>query len=264
MQLDCLQNIADLWTKGVSNSMNELEKYVKSETADSNPNQNFETDNERVYNSKKYAKSLFKDGVFPSYKESNGSDANTESTLWASAEDVNQVDWRLQSYKGSWYIIEKFDDTSFGYQVTGKVPKKKYSYYASEWEKQYGQRFEKSMEDSENSIDNIYRRTNWDRERATNLDDDVTQYSRKNLSVQRMGKSENREQQNQLNTEQSSFSGDENRQRNETSGLEEKSESEKFSVKTVPNNRQLLSQTLVLNCETNALNKQQFMRISKQ
>lgn len=31
MQLDCLQNIADLWAKGVANSMNEFEKTVKTE-----------------------------------------------------------------------------------------------------------------------------------------------------------------------------------------------------------------------------------------
>ena len=262
MQLDCLQNIADLWAKGVSNSMNEFEKYVKSETADSNSNQNFETDNERVYNSKKYARLLFPHGYFPDVRTSGGSNAHEEAIQWANKSGVNNGDWKLASYNDNWYIIEKFEDTDLKYQVTEMVSEKKYILYKQEWLKQYGNK--ETMAGVYNEIDSFDRQTTGNGRGRPNLDDDVFEHSKEDISIQRMGESENREQQNQLNTGISSFSGDENRQRDETSGLEEKSESEKFSVKTVPNNRQLLSQTLVLNCETNALNKQQFMRISKQ
>lgn len=95
-----------------------------------------------------------------------------------------------------------------------------------------------------NEIDSFDRQTTKNERGRPNLDDDVFEYSKKDISIQRMVRSENREQSNQLDTGSGSVSGNENRQGNGTFGLDKKSNSEKFSIKSIPNNRVLLSNAL--------------------
>lgn len=58
MQLDCLQNIADLWAKGVANSMNEFERLTKSENADSTANETVAYSKKVKYNNSDFSKAL--------------------------------------------------------------------------------------------------------------------------------------------------------------------------------------------------------------
>lgn len=241
MQLDCLQNIADLWAKGVANSMNEFERLTKSENADSNSATNFDTNNEKAY-SKKYSKGLFPHGHFPDVRASEGSNAHEEAIKWANNLKVNVGDWRLATYNDKWYIIEKFDTVDLKYQVTEKVSAKQYKFFREEWLKQYGN--QETMARVYNEIDSFDRQTTKNERGRPNLDDDVFEYSKKDISIQRMVRSENREQSNQLDTGSGSVSGNENRQGNGTFGLDKKSNSEKFSIKSIPNNRVLLSNAL--------------------
>ncbi len=241
MQLDCLQNIADLWAKGVANSMNEFETLEKSENADSNSATNLETNNEKAY-SKKYSKGLFPHGHFPDVRASEGSNAHEEAIKWANNSKVNVGDWRLATYKDKWYIIEKFDTVDLKYQVTEKVSAKQYKFFREEWLKQYGN--QETMARVYNEIDSFDRQTTKNERGRPNLDDDVFEYSKEDISIQRMVRSENREQSNQLDTGSGSVSSNENRQGNETFGLDKKSNSEKFSLKSIPNNRVLLANAL--------------------
>lgn len=55
MQLDCLQNIADLWAKGVANSMNEFERLTK-------PEKNGQKNNTDTKDGVKYSIKTFADG----------------------------------------------------------------------------------------------------------------------------------------------------------------------------------------------------------
>lgn len=48
------------------------------------------------------------------------------ATRWAHREDIEAGDWRLISYHGSWYRIEKYDSMDLGYQITDKLTKSEY------------------------------------------------------------------------------------------------------------------------------------------
>lgn len=240
-QLECLQNIADLWAKGVANSMNEFERLEKSENADSNSATNFDTNNEKAY-SKKYSKGLFPHGHFPDVRASAGSNAHEEAIRWANNSKVNVGDWKLATYNDKWYIIEKYDTLDLKYQVTENVSKKQYEFFRKEWIKQYGN--QETMARVYNKIDSFDRQTTKNERGRPNLDDDVFEYSKEDISIQRMVRSENSEQSNQLDTGSGSVSGNENRQGNGAFGLDKKSNSEKFSTKSIPNNRVLLANAL--------------------
>lgn len=175
-------------------------------------------------------------------RASEGSNAHEEAIKWANNLKVNVGDWRLATYNDKWYIIEKFDTVDLKYQVTEKVSAKQYKFFREEWLKQYGN--QETMARVYNEIDSFDRQTTKNERGRPNLDDDVFEYSKKDISIQRMVRSENREQSNQLDTGSGSVSGNENRQGNGTFGLDKKSNSEKFSIKSIPNNRVLLSNAL--------------------
>ncbi len=63
---------------------------------------------------------------FPPYSKSQ-SDANEWATRWALSENVEVGDQKLASYNGGWYLIEKFDDIEFGYQIVERITKRMYS-----------------------------------------------------------------------------------------------------------------------------------------
>ena len=128
-------------------------------------------------------------------------------------------DWRLAIFRQRWYIIEKFDDVSFGYQVTKSVPKNKYNKYRKQWEEMYGRSFEETLEGLQNETNNLDRETTQNGERRSNIDDDVFEYTGKNQEVFGLDKSENKKQQNNINPDESAVSGDENRQGNGTARL---------------------------------------------
>lgn len=230
MQLDCLQNIADLWAKGVANSMNEFERLTKSENADKSNTADIEADNGQIYNSKKYAKPIFPHGHFPNVTANKGSNAHEEAIRWANNSKVSVGDWKLATYNDKWYIIEKYDTLDLNYQVTEKVSKKQYEFFRKEWIKQYGN--QETVARISNEISSVNRQTTEYERGRPNLDDDVFEYSKEDNFVQRMGAESLEKGKSQFNSGSSSFSGNENRQGNGAFGLDKKSNSEKFSIKT--------------------------------
>ena len=72
--------------------------------------------------------SLFPGGVFPPYNKSH-SDANERATRWAHNDDIETGAQRIFFYKGSPYLVEKFDSMDLGYLVIKKLTKKSLSRY---------------------------------------------------------------------------------------------------------------------------------------
>ncbi len=158
-------------------------------------------------------------GTFPPYDESK-SDANEWATRWAHREDVKTGDWRLASYHDRWYIIEKFDNMPLKYIVTEYVPKAKYSDLANQWRAKYGRSFEEELEREQNKISNNNRKAASYGDERSDIDDDVPEYSRKDREVLGLDKNENSKQPNQLDSDESTVGGNENRQGNGASGLD--------------------------------------------
>lgn len=67
--------------------------------------------------------SLFPGGVFPPYNKSH-SDANERATRWAHNDDIETGAQRIFFYKGSPYLVEKFDSMDLGYLVMRKLSKR--------------------------------------------------------------------------------------------------------------------------------------------
>ena len=67
--------------------------------------------------------SLFPGGVFPPYNKSH-SDTNERATRWAHNDDVETGDQRVFFYKGSPYLVKKFDSMDLGYLVVKKLSKR--------------------------------------------------------------------------------------------------------------------------------------------
>lgn len=83
----------------------------------------------------------------------------------------------------------------------------------------YGRRFEEEMSREYYEADNNYREATKHGGKGSNIDVDVFEYSEKNQEVFGLGESKNSRRQNQLNTDESTLGGNENRQGNETTGL---------------------------------------------
>lgn len=72
--------------------------------------------------------SLFPGGVFPPYNKSH-SDTNERATRWAHNEKLESGAQRIFFYKGSPYLVEKFDSMDLKYLVVEKLNKKSLSRY---------------------------------------------------------------------------------------------------------------------------------------
>lgn len=62
---------------------------------------------------------------FPMDIGSQRSEAHKFATLWASRDDVISGDKAVIYFNGSPYLIEKYDDMDFGYQIEEKLTYKK-------------------------------------------------------------------------------------------------------------------------------------------
>ena len=71
-------------------------------------------------------------GTFPTYKEGKGTQANELSTRWAHRADIEVGDRTTMSFNGEWYLIEKFDDSEWGYQIVGKLTEEQYQEYTED------------------------------------------------------------------------------------------------------------------------------------
>lgn len=66
---------------------------------------------------------FFRGNVFPPYNESQ-SDAHEWAERWSHSERTESGDRRVVPYHGGWYIIQAFDDMTYGYQIVEKVDPK--------------------------------------------------------------------------------------------------------------------------------------------
>lgn len=180
--------------------------------------------NEREFGSKeseeRFSKiyGIPKNHVFPPYDESK-SDANEQAMRWARLPDVSAGDQRLASYHGRWYIIEKFDDMPYGYQIVDLVEPENIENVREEMEERRERRTKERMARKLDGFDNRYRRTTQDGGERSNLDSNVLEYSTENNEVRELGKNEVQGRHNSINPDESAVSGDENRQGNGTARL---------------------------------------------
>ena len=184
----------------------------ESTTGESMSSKKVEQEDTDVVFSKK-ARLPFGNGVFPPYNESQ-SDANERAMRWAERDDVKAKDWRLASYHGSWYIIEKFDSLDYPYQIVGKIKKSAYDYYAQKWEAQYGRDDEKGLAGYQSRVDSKYRQATQNGEGRSNIDDDVPEYAGENKEVLGLDKEVYSRRQNTVNTDEGAVGGDADRARN--------------------------------------------------
>ena len=124
--------------------------------------------------------------TFPTYNEAKGSEANELATRWAHRADVAAGDQALISYHGTWYKVEKFEDSDWGYLIVEKITAKQYNDYIEEWDNgknRQGQSIQKSV----SGITSLDKRRNSDRRAEYSTDSTRSEYRSENRQVQRMG-----------------------------------------------------------------------------
>ncbi|HRF69887.1 MAG TPA: hypothetical protein PKV66_00490, partial [Candidatus Pelethenecus sp.] len=142
-----------------------------------------DTDSEIQYNKKR--KDNLINQTFPTYKESAGSEANELATRWAHKENVMVGDKTAISYKDNWYLIEKFSDSDWGYQIIEKLTEQEYLRYEEEWNN--GNRQEQSIQEG------ISRFASFDRQRNNSFrresDNDFTRFKQRgeNKEIREVG-----------------------------------------------------------------------------
>ena len=172
-----------------------------------------------VESGERYAKKPLKFTVFPPYNESK-SDANTLATRWANNPNVKAGDWKLAFYHQECYIIEKFDDSMYKYQIVDFVPQDEIEKYNRIWREQYDRNREESMDRRYSGLSDRYREAAQHGEKRSDFNDDVSEHPRKSNEVRGMGKSKNGRWQGEVNTRGGAVSSNTDRQGHGTAGLE--------------------------------------------
>lgn len=139
--------------------------------------------------------------TFPTYKEGKGTQANELSTRWAHRVDIQAGDKTAVSFNGSWYLIEKFDDSEWGYQIIDKITEQEYLSYEEEWNN--GNRQEQSIQKGVSRFTSLDRQRNSSFRGKSNNDVARSQQRGENQEVRGLG-----EEQSQRRETQSDRSGD--------------------------------------------------------
>lgn len=150
--------------------------------------------------------------TFPTYKEGKGTQANELSTRWAHRADIQAGDKTAVSFNGSWYLIEKFDDSEWGYQIIDKLTEKEYLTYEEEWNN--GNRQEQSIQKGVSRFTSLDRQRNSSFRGESNNDVARSQQRGENQEVRGLG-----EEQSQRRETQSNRGGDSESRRSSKQGL---------------------------------------------
>ena len=150
-------------------------------------------------------------GTFPTYKEGKGTQANELSTRWAHRADIEVGDRTTMSFNGEWYLIEKFDDSEWGYQIVGKLTEEQYQEYTED-RKNVAEK--QSIQKSVSSITSLDRRRD-SSNRGVVSDNKVSpRNGGSDNQIQRVG-----EEQSQRRETQSNRGGDSESRRSSKQGL---------------------------------------------
>lgn len=139
--------------------------------------------------------------TFPTYKEGNRTQANELATRWAKQKDVVAGDRKLISYEGRWYVIQKFDDSDYGYQIMERIDSKHYQSYLEEYENVDRQK--QSIQKISSGITSLDRRGDSVVGKQHSANSSYTRLGEKNSQVQRVG-----EEQSQSGQTSSNRNGD--------------------------------------------------------
>lgn len=151
-------------------------------------------------------------GIFPTYKESAGSEANTLATRWAHRADIQTGDRTAISYHDNWYLIEKFEDSDLGYQIVAQITAKQYQEFIEERNNGIGKG--QSIQKGVSSLTSIDRRANSSNRGVVSDNPLSPRNGRGDNQVQRVG-----EEQSQRGKTQSNRSGDSESRRSSKQGI---------------------------------------------
>ena len=146
---------------------------------------------ETQYQRRGYAKKKFsfQYGIFPTENES-GSEANRLAIWWASKPDTETCEQTLISMNDTWYVCERFDDSTHNYQVVDRITEQEFNKIFKEIKEngRYGKI--QSVQECSDWIDKLNQQGNTIDTTKSSIDSMATQHSGKNSQIQRMGERE--------------------------------------------------------------------------
>lgn len=167
--------------------------------------------NENVSPVQESKKSKLIGGTFPSYKEGRGTQANELATRWAHREDIQVGDRTTISFNDKWYLIEKFGDSDWGYQIIAQMTEEQYQEYTED-RKNVAER--QSIQKSVSEITSINRRASSADGGVVSDDSLSSRNGEGNSEVQRVGQEQPQRGQTQRNGD-----GDSESRRSSKQGL---------------------------------------------
>ena len=150
--------------------------------------------------------------TFPSYKEGKGTQANELSTRWAHRADIEIGDQTAISFNDEWYLIEKSDNSEWGYRIIDKLTEQEYLTYEEEWKN--GNRKGQSIQEGVSRFASLDRRGDSSLRGKSNNDSSRPQQRGENQEVRGVG-----EEQSQRGQAQSDRSGDSESRRSSKQGI---------------------------------------------
>ncbi len=168
---------------------------------------------------KKKVITFFENDVFPSSYLVD-SDAHKEANLWAQKPDIKAGNQRLANYHHQWYIIEKFDSLPFMYKIVEKLSINEYKRLSKTMEAVNGRQIEERLGEFYRRNDLLNRKTTQNGGEGSNFNVEIFEHSQQNKQIRRVGEDQDSKRQNKLDTDEDFVSGNENWQRNGSSGLE--------------------------------------------
>ena len=127
--------------------------------------------------------------TFPPYNISQ-SDANEWATRWAHRDDIKTGDQTIVFYRGSPYLIEKYDSAELGYQIEKKIRQKEYNEFKELKNDELGKA--RSVKEIANEIDLVnFKGNSYDGRKRVSIVAQ-TEHRGENNQVQRVDKNEAR------------------------------------------------------------------------
>ena len=129
---------------------------------------------------------------FPSRKESGGSDTNQYCCMWAYREDISAGDQTIAFHNGRCYVVEKYDNIPFKYQIVGGI---RYADYKAAREEILADVRNNDESTVKEIVDIYYKRNiqgSWSEGRGQGFDADSIGYRGEDRQVLQMDTDQNR------------------------------------------------------------------------
>ena len=123
---------------------------------------------------------------FPSRKESSGSDTNQYCTQWSYREDVFVGDQTIVFHNGRCYVIEKYDDIEFKYQIVGRIRYADYTALREEILTDVRNNNESTIKGMVDIYNKRNRQGNWTEGRGQGSNSDSVEYRREDRQILQM------------------------------------------------------------------------------